>query len=90
MIHRVGDDAWISRDVKCNISLNGDFIQIVYREMGLRKLISIPRKSLKQVDDLKNHGDKFETFCEISEPACEHTFSEESRARREYFNRQIH
>lgn len=89
MIYGCGDSAWVTKDVKCKVSINGSFIQINYEEMGVKKCILIPERDMKQIGELKNHRDSFDTFCEISEPANSHTLSEEEKTRREYYLKSI-
>jgi hypothetical protein len=89
MIFGFGDNAWIKKDVNCKVSRNGSWIQINYEEMGVKKCILIPERYMKQINDFKDHGDSFDTFCEISEPANRYTLDEEEKTRREYFEAQL-
>jgi len=86
MISAFGDKAWISSDVPCRVSRNGSFIQINYKECGLDRCILIPYRDMEKISQLQSHGDSFDTFAEISEPANPHTVEEENKTRTANFH----
>lgn len=89
MIYGTGDNAWITSDVPCKVSRNGSFIQINYKESGLQKRILIPYRYMEKIPELQNHGDGFDAFAEISEPANQHTLDEENKTRAEDFKSRL-
>jgi len=89
MIYGYGNNAWIKSDTACRVSRNGSFIQIRYKESGLDKCILIPYRCLQKITELQKHGDAFETYAEISEPANQETLEQENRTRTEDFKNRL-